>query len=293
MPPRKPSPILGAAMALIGDSASSLTRRDSRFRHSFEVAIDAVSADPGQPRRHFDPAALRALADTMAEQGQLQPVLVRRDPVSDRRWILIAGERRWRAAQLLSWPTLLALEHDGDPESTALIENLQRVDLTPPEAARALQRLIDGKGWSQAKAGEVLGMSKAEVSATLRILTLPAALLDRVLTSELDLPRNVLVELARVDAGPARDRLIALAEMGSLTIRAIRQARTTDTTDDPAPPPAQQQKPTDIVSRRAVASLTRQVLTARGQGRVLSPADRDALVRLKAEIEALLAAASG
>ncbi len=282
MPPRKPSPVLGAAMALIGDSAASLTRRDSRFRHSFEVAVDAITADPQQPRRHFDDAALQALADTMASQGQLQPVLVRRDPETDRRWVLIAGERRWRAAQRLGWPTLLALEHDGDPETTALVENLQRVDLSPPETARALERLIAGKGWSQARAGEALGMSKAEVSATLRILTLPAALLERLLTSELDLPRNVLVELARVDPGPVRDRLLAMATAGTLTVKAVRQGRAGEAA--PAAPAA----PRPALPRRAVSQLARQLGTARAAGNALSAADRQALTQLKQEIEALL-----
>ena len=286
MPPRKPSPVLGAAMALIGDSAASLTRRDSRFRHSFEVALDAVTADPQQPRRHFDAAALRALADTMANQGQLQPVLVRRDPDADRRWVLIAGERRWRAAQLLGWPTLLALEHDGDPETTALVENLQRVDLSPPETARALERLIAGKGWSQARAGEVLGMSKAEVSATLRILTLPEALLDQLLTSELDLPRNVLVELARVEPGPVRDRLLAMARAGTLTVKAVRQGRAAVEVPS-APVPSRAGLP-----RRAVSHLARQLGTVREQGRALTAGDRAALTHLKAEIDALLADAA-
>jgi ParB family chromosome partitioning protein len=284
---KAPSPMLGAAAMLIGTSAATLVRRDERFRHSFEVAVDAIRPDPDQPRRHIDPAALRALADTMASQGQLQPVLVRRDPEEGRRWILVAGERRWRAAQLNEWNTLLAIEHDGDPEVTALIENLQRIDLSPPEEARAIDRLISEKGWTQLHAAEVLGKSKAEVSASLRILTLPAALLDRVLTSELELPRNVLVELARIEDPAAQARLIAMAEQGSLTIQAIRLAKTTGSAA-PAAPPAKAATASGL-SRKAIDRLTRDLGAVREQGRALASADHEALARLRDEIDAVLA----
>ena len=138
--------------------------------------------------------------------------------------MIVAGERRWRAAQLNSWSTILAIEHDGNPEVAGLIENLQRVDLTPVEEARGLKQLIAGNGWTQSAAAAALGKSKAEVSAVLRILSLPDALLDEVLTSELKVPKNVLVELARIEDAVVRNRLFELARTGDLTIRAIRRA---------------------------------------------------------------------
>ena len=168
---KRPSPILGTAAAMIDEASGTLVTQDSRFRHTFEVPIDAVRPDPRQARKVFDDAEIRALAATMAAHGQLQPILLRKDPEARGRWVIVAGERRWRAALTLGWRFLLAIEHDGDPEVASLIENLQRVDLTPVEEARGLERLIKDKGWRQDAAAEALGRSKAEISAILRILT--------------------------------------------------------------------------------------------------------------------------
>ena len=110
------------------------------------------------------------------------------------------------------------------PEVAGLIENLQRVDLTPVEEARGLKQLIACNGWTQSAAAVALGKSKADVSAVLRILSLPDSVLDAVLTSELEVPKNVLIELARIDDASLRDRLLELARQGELTVRAIREA---------------------------------------------------------------------
>src|SRR5512134_3244911 len=192
------SPILGAASMMIRDASDTLVTSDSRFRHSFEVALDVIDPDPDQARKQYAPEDIAALANTMAAQGQLQPILLRRHPSDRGKWIIVAGERRWRAAQLNSWPTILAIEHEKDPEVASLVENLQRVDLNPVEEARGVLRLMERKQWTQDQAANVLGKPKSEVSALLRIISLPSDLLDSVLTSELAVPRNVMVELARV-----------------------------------------------------------------------------------------------
>ncbi|GGB44317.1 hypothetical protein GCM10011505_27030 [Tistrella bauzanensis] len=230
MAPRRkaPSPILGAVRGMIADASDTLVTESSRFRHTFELAIDRVSPDPEQPRKYVDDDAITELARTMAEHGQLQPILVRRDPGDRRRFIIVAGERRYRAAVQNGWPALLAIEHESDPEIAALIENLQRVDLSPIDEARGLARLIEGRGWSQSEAAGVLGKAKSEISGVLRILTLPDDLLNAVLTSELALSKNVLVELARIESPVVRNRLVALAFQGRLTVRALRAARAED-----------------------------------------------------------------
>jgi len=156
------SPILGAVTTMIGEASGTLVTNGSRFRHSFEVDVAAIQPDPAQARKRFDDNDIAALAATMAEQGQLQPILLRRDPASRKSWIIVAGERRWRAAQRNGWATLLAMEHDGDSDVAALIENLQRVDLSPVEEARGLRRLLTIKGWSQDRAADALGKAKAK-----------------------------------------------------------------------------------------------------------------------------------
>ncbi|MBI0538474.1 ParB/RepB/Spo0J family partition protein [Roseomonas sp. KE2513] len=271
-----PSPMLGAAMAAIGEASEGLVAGNSRFRHSFEAPIARVRSDPNQPRRRFNDADIEALATTMQAEGQLQPVLVRRDPEQRGAWILVAGERRWRAAQFSGWTTILAIEHTGDADLAALLENLQRVDLTPVEEARGLQRLLTQKGVSQAAAAEMLGRSPAEVSACLRMLTLPPEFLEQAV----DVPRNVLVELARLEDGPVRNHLMQKATDGSLTVRAIRDARAA------TPPPPRRPSSTDYWS--ALERMTLKLEHRKAKGEKLSEAERHGLATLRTRIEALL-----
>lgn len=292
---KPPSPVLGAAMALIEEAGDTLVSKDSRFRHSFEAPVDRIRSDPDQPRKVFTEAEIAALAATMAEQGQLQPILLRRDPQQRGDYIIVAGERRWRAARLNGWQTVLAIEHQGDAEVAALLENLQRVDLTAVEEARGLERLIQGKGWTQAQAAEVLGKSKAEISATLRILTLPPTVLEGVLTSELDIPRNALVELARIESSAARDQLVELARNGGLTIKAIRATKEPPEPEGEGAADAEPRKPTERptpLSRQfafeKLKGVTSKLKALREAGRKVSADERRYLEDLRREIEALL-----
>lgn len=293
--PARKSPILGAVSAMIGEASDTLVTSGGRFRHSFEVDMTTITPDPLQARRHFDPQDIRGLATTMGEQGQLQPILLRRDGAERNRWIIVAGERRWRAAQALSWKQILAIEHVGDPEVTALIENLQRVDLSPVEEARGLQRLISDKGWSQDRAAASLGKSKADVSATLGILTLPSPLLDAVLTSELSLSKHVLVELARVETGPLRDSLVALGQEGKLTVRGVRnarmeleRARTEFRFAVALKEPSPDSLPAPRVRVRALDKLAAELRAVCAGDRSVKPAARVALRELRKAIDELL-----
>ncbi len=284
--PARASPILGLAHALIEEATGSLVTTGSRFRHSFEAEVGGIEPNPDQPRRHFDEAGIAALAATMRAAGQLQPILLRRHPEDARRWRIVAGERRWRAALLNGWPTILAIELDGDPEVAALLENLQRTDLSPHEEAKGLARLIESKGWTQEQAAGVLGRSKAEVSATLRILSLPPATIE-VLTSEHPATRNVLVELARVEDPAARERLLALARAGRLTVQAIRSERERAT----AHPDLVRERPeprAEPLSHRSIRSLAAHLDRARLSGRRPGPVERAELVALRRSIDEVL-----
>lgn len=231
------SPILGAAAATIQAASRSIVDDESKFNHTFELDIATVTPDPEQPRRVFDNVALSALAETLRSEGQLQPILVRRDTKLSNRWIIVAGERRWRAASLIGWSSILASEFSGDAEVATLLENLQRVDLSPLEEARGIRRLVDGKGWTQDQAAKTLGKTKGEISGTLRILRMPEEVIASVLTSEHPPAKNVLVELARIDDEQTLKRLLSLAAEGGLTVKAIRAARA-----EPAPPAREKTK---------------------------------------------------
>ncbi len=142
----------------------------------FKVAIDKIRPNHLQPRRHFEPVALGELASSIKQHGLAQPIVVSFDTVS-RSYELIAGERRWRAAQLSG---LLEIEvvvrqprDDKDRLALTLIENLQREDLNPIEVALGYLRLMKEFGLNQTELGEEVGKSKSGISNTLRLLELP------------------------------------------------------------------------------------------------------------------------
>ena len=139
------------------------------------IATAEIEPHPDQPRRHFDEAALDELAASIARRGVIQPVIVR--PLSPGRYQLVAGERRWRAAQrarLHEIPALVRQLDDADVGALALIENLQREDLNPIEEAAAYQRLSENDGLSQADLARMVDKSRSHVANLMRLLVLPA-----------------------------------------------------------------------------------------------------------------------
>jgi ParB family chromosome partitioning protein len=140
-----------------------------------EIPIEAIEANPNQPRKDFDNKALNDLAQSLRRSGILQPVVIRRK--GDDRYQLVVGERRWRAAKLAGLRTIPAIVREvGDPETLelALVENLLREDLNPMEEAEAYQRLLAEFGWTQEQLAERVGKDRSSVANCLRLLRLPA-----------------------------------------------------------------------------------------------------------------------
>ena len=138
-----------------------------------EVPIDLIQRGRYQPRRDMDPAALQELADSIRQQGVMQPVVVR--PIAEGRYELIAGERRWRATQMAGLDSIPAIIRDVSDEAAiamALIENIQRENLNPIEEAFALQRLQDEFGLTQAQVAEAVGKSRTTITNLLRLIGL-------------------------------------------------------------------------------------------------------------------------
>ena len=158
--------------ALLGEAnaaADSAVADDLR-----ELPLDQLEGGRYQPRREFDPAALQALAQSIRTQGVVQPIVVRALPESDH-YEIIAGERRWRAAQLAELETIPSIIRDISDEmavAVALIENIQREDLNPLEEANALQRLTGEFGMTHQAIAEAVGRSRVGVSNLLRLLEL-------------------------------------------------------------------------------------------------------------------------
>jgi ParB family chromosome partitioning protein len=196
-------------------SVSPLAEDDLR-----RIPVDIVDPNPRQPRSAFDDASLQGLADSVKERGVLQPVLVR--PLPGGRYELIAGERRWRAAQLAGLeeiPALVRERADAEALEVALIENMAREDLNPVEEARACAALVEELGLTREDVGRRVGRSRVAVTNLVRLLDLPDEVLDL-------LERGALTEghgralLLAADHGDRR-RLAREAVDGEWSVRTL------------------------------------------------------------------------
>ena len=206
----------------------------TRIKSALLIQVDRVAPDPNQPRKEFEAESLRQLADSLKERGQLQPIRVRWD-VAMERWVIIAGERRWRAAVQAGLPTITAVEAAkpltaDEILEEQLIENCVREDLKPIEQARAYKALIDSRGISQRQLAETLRIAQATVAKTLALLTLPEEIQAAVDASEIG-PTEAY-QLSRVDDPQEQVRMAHEAKAGRLRrdeieqrIRATRKGR--------------------------------------------------------------------
>ncbi len=157
-------------------SVSASTRGREQLR---ELPVASIAPSPNQPRRRFDEQSLNELASSLGERGVLQPVLVR--PKPDGTYELVAGERRWRAAQLAGLkqiPALVREREDAEALEVALIENMAREDLNPVEEARACAALVEELGLTREEVGRRVGRGRVAVSNLIRLLDLPDEALE-------------------------------------------------------------------------------------------------------------------
>jgi ParB family chromosome partitioning protein len=173
----KPKPGMGRGLqAILSVSADAEAGRSDELR---ELPLELIAPSPTQPRRHFDEDALQALAGSLGERGVLQPVLVR--PKAGGTFELVAGERRWRAAQIAgmeSIPALVRPRDDAEAIELALIENMAREDLNPIEEARACAALVEELGLTREEVGRRVGRSRVAVSNLTRLLDLPDEVIE-------------------------------------------------------------------------------------------------------------------
>ena len=162
--------------ALIGEIGEPEESAVVQARGQRLLAIELISANPRNPRQLFDEADLEDLSRSIAEKGIVQPLLVRVDPRDPGRYQLIAGERRWRAAQragIHDVPCIIRDVDDREALELAIIENVQRADLNPLEEAVGYQKLIDDYGYSHNDVARIIGKSRSHVANTLRLMKLP------------------------------------------------------------------------------------------------------------------------
>ena len=200
-------PRLGRGLAsLFGDAPA-----DDAAPATLSVAL--LEPGPFQPRTAMHPARLQELADSIRQQGVLQPILARPHPGAPGHYQIIAGERRWRAAQLAGFsevPVLVKQVPDQAVVAMALIENIQREELTPLEEAQALKRLIDEFGLTHQQVAEAVGRSRASVSNLLRLMELPPQI-------------KTLLEQRKLDMGHARALLTLPAAQAISLARAAAE----------------------------------------------------------------------
>lgn len=195
--------------ALLGEEGVALGR-GGQIRKPSQVPIGNLRPNRLQPRTSFDPAQLQELADSIHEKGILQPILVRPAGNEPDHYEIIAGERRWRAAQLARLhevPVIVRELGDDEALELALIENIQRADLNPMEEARGYGRLIDQFGHIQEDVSRLVGKSRSHVANMLRLLTLQPTV-------------QAMIEDGRLSAGHAR-ALINSPDMEALAQRIV------------------------------------------------------------------------
>lgn len=167
--------------ALIGEMDQPIPVDEARPAVSADrlTPIEFVSRNPRNPRRHFDETVLQELAGSIRQHGIVQPVVVR--TVGAGRYEIIAGERRWRAAQLAGLVEIPVIIRDVDDRTAlelAIVENVQRADLNPLEEAMGYDQLIEDHGYTQNDLGEIIGKSRSHVANSLRLLKLPDPVRD-------------------------------------------------------------------------------------------------------------------
>ncbi len=182
--PKEPRRVLGRgldALLPISNAAQAAAKRvDSPYQ---VVAIERVHPRKDQPRKRFEEQALQDLARSIAEQGIIQPLVVRRRDDDDTQFEIIAGERRWRASQragLREVPVVTRETTSEEAFELALVENLQRQDLDAVETAQAYQKLLKEHGWTQEDLATRIGKDRSTISNTLRLLQLPNEVVDMV-----------------------------------------------------------------------------------------------------------------
>ncbi len=166
---------LSALMAEVPEEAGGGTTNSPR-NAELRVPIERVLPNPEQPRRHFDTVKLADLAESVREKGIIQPLIVRPDPKTDGSYQIVAGERRWRAAQkvkLHEVPVIVREFNDIEVLEVAIIENIQRADLNPVEEAAGYRQLVEKFGHTQEKLAQALGKSRSHIANQMRLLTLP------------------------------------------------------------------------------------------------------------------------
>ena len=261
----------------------------TRLRSAAEIAIERIAPDPYQPRAEFDADAIARLAESLKTHGQLQPISVRWSEDMGR-YLIVTGERRWRAAALAGRPTISAIIIEGERTESQilemqLIENCLREDLKPVEQAKAFRTLMERNSWPALRLAEVLHLNCATVTRALALLELPGSVQEQVEAGTL--APSVAYEISKVENPDEQRELAARVVSENLsrteTIEAVRQATGKPTRKGKSRGALHRAKEKERVVRTSTARVT--VELRKGSGpEAIRDALRDAFQMVEAEL---------
>lgn len=267
MPPKNKTPMSAKIRADMFGASADLPR-------IIELDIARVEANPDQPRKFFDESALMELAQSIEAKGLLQPILVK--ALEGERYMIVAGERRFRAHQLLSRPTIAAVLTEGDTDEVAIIENVQRENLRPMELAESLGRLMETHGYTQEDAAKVIGKARNTVTELLSLLKLPEAIKAQCRTSDIA-SKSFLIELARMDADSMKEAWHTLQSTGQASVRVARARKAGELTKE--------EIQLDAPFKKAERALWIAAKTLTQYERVFSKIEKEKLLKIKQQLD--------
>ena len=185
----------------------------------YEIPIDQIQPNPYQPRKYFDETAMAELAESIKQNGVIQPIVLRQGDDND--LILVAGERRLKAAQLAGLESIPAILTEGNPIEISLIENLQRENLKPVEEAEALDKMIKEFSYTQEQLAHVIGKARSTVTEILSLNRLPDPVKDECRRA--DISRRVLIEIAKKNTAEEMTALFEKVKNENLTSEHVRK----------------------------------------------------------------------
>jgi ParB family transcriptional regulator, chromosome partitioning protein len=186
-----------------------------------EIELSKLRPNPNQPRKVFNEETIKELAASIEQHGLIQPISVVTDPESRDGFMIVAGERRYRAHQHLEKTTITAIITKGNSDEIALIENIQREDLSPIDQAEGLASMMERHGYKQEELAKVVGKSRPTVTELLSLNALPEEIKQECRT--FDVPKTFLVQIVRV--GKPEEQLRFWSEYKKGEVRTVREAK--------------------------------------------------------------------
>lgn len=282
---------LSALMADVGPDPETGGERPRR--PDLRVPVEALHPNPNQPRRSFNDEALTDLANSIREKGVIQPLIVRPDPERDGQYEIVAGERRWRAAQLAQLhelPVIVRNYSDTEMLEVAIIENIQRADLNAIDEAAGYRQLMDRFGHTQEQLATALGKSRSHIANQMRLLALPQDV-QALLTEGQLTAGHARALIGHERAGELARRIVA----GKLSVReAEKLARAPQ-----AVPGQARRKPAEAVKDADTVQIEQELSATLGMGVTIEhkPGEEGGRLTLRyrnlAQLDDLLRALSG